>query len=140
MKNTFIFCIVFILSISGCKQDPPFSETCDKKVEINSQLYNSAPEKLFTASSIKINGNCLEVTYYFCGSDTAGDLKLIDSGTIYYSRPVKRQLRFSFNATSVCLALIPHTQTFDLTPLKRFDSNHIVLNIKGWNKPINYYY
>ena len=140
MKNTFIFFICFIFCVSGCKQDPPFSATCDKKVKISSQLYNSAPEKQFTASSIKVNGNCLEVSYYFCGSDTAGDLTLIDAGISNYALPVSRQLRFSFNAESACLALIPHALTFDLTPLKKFDSNHIVLRIKGWNNPIDYYY
>ncbi len=140
-KKVYRIAALLVLVSISCQKDPSIVvNNCNKQVLIDKQLYRKAPNKFFDVSNVILDHDCLKVTYYHCGSNSDGNLMLIEGEANQNKFPTERNLRFSFDTISPCLALISHTQSFDLTPLKKFVSNHIILQIEQWKKPIHYRY
>ena len=76
--------LVVVFGILACNSDDDnTTDGCDQLTVISSKQYVSEPNHNLTINSLKINGNCLKISFGAsgCSGDT-WELKLIDSEEI----------------------------------------------------------
>ncbi|MBG6129724.1 hypothetical protein IWQ47_000974 [Aquimarina sp. EL_43] len=134
--------LIVIFGILACNSDDDNNNTdsCDQLTIINSKQYVSEPNHNLTISSLKINGNCLKISFGSsgCSGDT-WELKLIDSEEILETNPPQRNLRLSLKNEELCNAFITKEISFNILGLK-VDGNKVLLNIKNSDDQILYEY
>jgi hypothetical protein len=141
MKSIYLLCgLAFItFTLNSCNKNDN-KNTCDQQVIISTDEYNNAPADQMTITDIKINGNCLKISFTAGGCDgTTWDIKLIDSDEIFYTEPPQRDLRLSLKNEEECDALISKEVTFDISALQ-VDGGKVSLNIINADEQILYEY
>ena len=123
----------------GCKDKITPDVKCQKTLIIDSLQYKTAPNKYFSINDVNIEANCLKVDYSHCGSVQEGNLKLIDAQEHVDGFIHSRRLRFSFDKDTNCFAINSREQTFDISNLRQFHEEHIVLTISGFGKTVYQY-
>jgi hypothetical protein len=79
------------------------------------------------------------VDYNHCGTSEEGNLRLIDAQEHVDGYVHSRKLRFSFDQRTNCFGFKSHIQTFDISSLRQFHDEHIVLTIPGFGKTVYQY-
>lgn len=118
-----IFGIVLAMS---CKEDLPVGD-CDHSVKINSRLFKKAKTDRLTVDSLSIENDCLTVYYNYGGGCDDVDLELIEGGELIEGNIV---LLAQFDDDDNCEALIFTSESFNLSPLKHYGSNTIIVDTK----------
>ena len=133
--STILFLLIVILGSGACHKcdDCIPASGCDQPVIVDQALYETAPDDLLSFENIRLDGDCLEITFLSGGCDgSAWITRLIDSEAILESFPVQRVLRLSLHNMEPCDAVIAKTVRFDLTPIQLEEYDRILLNIDGY--------
>ena len=134
VKLIIILSIISIVCVSCNNSVDPNQNNCEQKIIIDPELYNNSPNDDFDFRDIKIDGDCLVVTIEYGGGCGNVEVKLIDAGVVMESNPVQRNLKVSFKDEDFCKVLLVREFSFDLTPIRTFGENRVLLNISNWNK------
>ncbi len=139
MKSTLLLTIIACVLFScACKKDPTIvSNICDKQIIIDSKLYNNGDNDPLTIKDIKLDGDCLDITYSYGGGCADVQFNLVCDGAIMESMPLQTNVRVNFRDKDNCKALITTTESIDLTPLKKLGTP-ISFKLKGWETRILY--
>lgn len=112
---------------------------CDQDVIISETEYKNAPNDPVTIAKIKIEGDCLKITFGASGCDgSTWIVKLIDSGMIAESYPCQRTLRLSLDNKEACLAVLGKEISFNIKDLQIDGNEKVILHVSG--KEILYEY
>ncbi|WP_109853056.1 hypothetical protein [Aquimarina sp. AU58] len=134
--------LIVVFGILACNSDDDNNNTdsCDQLTVISSKQYVDEPDHNLTISSLKINENCLKISFGSsgCSGDT-WELKLIDSEEILETNPPQRNLRLSLKNEELCDAYITKEISFNILGLK-VEGNRVLLNIKNSGDQILYEY
>jgi len=139
MKNWILICLAIGICFS-CEKDniDTSSAICDQKLIIDSNLFDSAPNDDFTFNSVKIEGDCMNISFSYGGGCEDTKVKLIDSDSEGFSLPPTRFLRLSLDDGDNCEAWVTEEISFDLTPVKRGDSRILTFDLKNWDGLLTY--
>jgi len=124
------------LTLKTCDGD----QECDDCVTISKQRYEQAITNNYELNEVKLNGDCLEITFSASGcSGSSWETDLIDMGAIAESFPVQRFVRLSLTDEELCEAWITKTVSFNISPLQ-VEQDRLYLNFDGWEGQILYKY
>ncbi|MGB3608505.1 MAG: hypothetical protein WA775_14370 [Psychroserpens sp.] len=124
-----------------CDDDDFVEIPCDQSVIVDSAFYVSAESDDYEIINFSLNDNCLALELSGSGCDGATwSMVLVDSGAVAESNPSQRFLKLIFSNDELCTTAISQIRSFDLSVLEVQDFNEIVLNIEGFDAPINYTY
>lgn len=141
-KVLFFFIIIFSFLNTQCEEDVIIDDLlCDFTTVIDETKYANLSSDNFTFVNAEIEGDCLSIEIGASGCDgSTWKFELIDSGAVAESSPEQRFLKFEFLNTELCAAFFERTISFNLEPLRISGSNEIILNLDGWEAPLNYSY
>ena len=120
--------------------DSGLEPACHLPSTKDSEQYVNAPKDDFQFVDVKIDGNCLEVTFSYGGGCEEVEMKLIGRESIMKSNPPQRTIRMSLKDEDNCEALVTTTRIYDLTPFRESGGNEIILRMDGWDDFISYKY
>ncbi len=108
---------------------------------VDETLYDETEIDNYNIQNVVLEEGILKVTINSSGCDgNSWIANLVDSGDISESSPVQRSLKLNLVNQEECLAEFTRTYEFDLSKIQVDQETVIVLNIAGWNEPINYEY
>ncbi|PKV51185.1 hypothetical protein ATE84_3258 [Aquimarina sp. MAR_2010_214] len=142
MNKSSLIGLIVVFGFLACSSDDDNNNisSCDQLTVISSKQYVDEPNHNLTINSLKINENCLKISFSSSGcSGDSWEVKLIDSEEILESNPPKRNLRLSLKNEELCDAYITKEISFDILGLK-VDGNRVSLNIKNSDDQILYEY
>lgn len=143
-KVSFVIGIMFCSMNVLCEDvDEPIIDDnfCDYKTIINADLYKDLQSAQFEFVNAEIIDDCLTIEIGASGCDgNTWEFKLVDSGAVAESFPEQRFLKLQLVNNELCDAFLKKTMSFDLTPVRVHDSGEIILNIDGFDSPLNYMY
>jgi hypothetical protein len=137
-----ICCLLILNAFTACNQDKDVDKTtvCDDFVLVDSKAYAEHPDDHLTIQSAAITGDCLNITFAASGcSGKTWVVKLIDSGTVFYSDPPQRNLRLSLKNSEMCEAYIGKTVSVDIKELKS-GGDKVLLNLTNSGMQVLYEY
>lgn len=112
---------------------------CDQDVIISETEYKNAPDDPFAITKMKIEGDCLKITFSASGCDgSSWIVKLIDSDMIAESYPCQRTLRLSLDNKELCTAMPGKEVSFNIKDLQINGNDKVILHVSG--KEILYQY
>ena len=114
---------------------------CDYDTVINADIYKDLQSAQFEFVNAEIVDDCLtiEIGASGCDGDT-WEFKLVDSGAVAESFPEQRFLKLQLVNDELCTAFFQRTISFDLTALRIQNNGEVILNIDGFDRPLNYIY
>ena len=114
---------------------------CDYDTVINADIYKDLQSAQFEFVNAEIVDDCLiiEIGASGCDGDT-WEFKLVDSGAVAESFPEQRFLKLQLVNNELCAAFFQRTISFDLTALRIQNNGEVILNIDGFDRPLNYIY
>lgn len=142
-KISFLVFVMCCFLSTQCDDDivDDIDNLCDDIVVIDNVAYDTIQSDSFQFTDVTINGDCLSITIGASGCDgNSWSFVLVDSGAVAESSPEQRFLKFEFLNTELCAAFFERTISFNLEPLRISGSNEIILNLDGWEAPLNYSY
>jgi hypothetical protein len=130
--------ILICVSFSGCTSS-------NQDIIIDDSLFQNAPRDPFTFNDIKIIQNLLHLNVSYGGGCEEHIFKLI-STSFMESNPVQVNIVLSHEDNDdPCDMWVTENYIFNILPLKKSwqqsyqqNSGIIIMNIEGWNQPINY--
>ncbi len=125
-----ILAFSIFFSLTGCNDDNE-KINCIKTI-INKELYQNKQANNYTITSLSNYNGCLKIVIRYGGGCKKISVKLVDSGDIFESNPIQRNLKIILdNDNDLCEALIQKTFYFDISNLKIDNENKILLNFQG---------
>lgn len=137
MKLSFL--ILAIATLWACDKSD-LEKACSLLAIVDSEQFVNAPNDPFKFEEVKIEGDCLEITYSYGGGCEEVVMKIIGRESIMKSNPPQRSIRMSLDDIDNCEALITTTRNYDLTPFRESGGNEIILRLDGWDESISYKY
>ncbi len=114
---------------------------CGNAAVIDDNLFQTAPDDALDIQDVRLEGNCLTITFAASGCDGATwEEALIGDTSILESLPVQRGLRLSINNNEECDAVPSKTASFSLVPAVVEGETSVLINLQGWNQQILYEY
>ncbi|WP_442264871.1 DUF6970 domain-containing protein [Tenacibaculum sp. ZS6-P6] len=108
---------------------------------IDEGRYNATNTDSYSITLVSIQNNILtlEVTSSGCSGDS-WVMNLIDSDEISESFPPQRNLKLELINNEACTSVVTKEVKFNISQLQVTRINQVILNLNGWNSPINYNY
>ncbi len=126
--------------LAGATASLELAYACGPAVAVSSSRFLESSDD-FTILQAVITDDCLTLEIAASGCDgTNWSADLVDSGTILESLPLQRNVALKFTNPEECTAVIRQQLSFDLYPIQVSHYNSLLLNIDGWDTPINYPY
>jgi hypothetical protein len=135
-----MFCSMNVLCDAA--DEPNINDSfCDYDTVINADIYKDLQSAQFEFVNAEIVDDCLtiEIGASGCDGDT-WEFKLVDSGAVDESFPEQRFLKLQLVNDELCTAFFQRTISFDLTALRIQNNGEVILNIDGFDRPLNYIY
>lgn len=134
-----IFLLAFLTLSFGCEKKDVDINNCDYSVFFNHDLYNHSSTANFSILDATISDDCLNIKMASSGCDgNSWVVNLYDSEAIGRSKIPQRFLRFDLINKEECEAWITKFYSFDISELKDEQYDKILLNLKGYDKRIEY--
>jgi|SRR5690554_1600768 len=139
LKTTFF--LLFLLCISCNNKDDNHPQKCAIDVIENSSQFFNAPDDEHEISNAVLQDGCLVLDFRAGGCDgDTWEIKIIDSGEVSPGNPPERTIRLSLKNDEDCEAYITKSVSIDISQLEIENSNSLLLNILGWDSPLEYNY
>ncbi|WP_203257727.1 hypothetical protein [Hyunsoonleella ulvae] len=142
-KISFLILVMCCFLSTQCEDDIvlDIDNTCDDVVVVDDIAFDNIQSDSFQFVDVVIEGDCLHVTIGASGCDgNSWSYGLVDSGAVAESSPEQRFLKLEFLNPEVCTAFFERTISFNIASLQINGSNEIILNLNGWEPPLNYSY
>ena len=114
--------------------------TCGDEIIINKDMYELLDSEPITIEDVDVGMGCIALDFSRSGGCEDLRSNFIDSGIIEYTDPPQRFLKLVDRSNDPCEQMLEEKETFSLELLKIENYDHIILNIEGWEEPINFYY
>lgn len=137
MKNTLLI-LSILFFITGCSEKE-LNEKCTNVISDLNQ-FNYSQSDSFELVGLNFENKCLKVKIRYGGGCKEVSAKLIDSGNVFESNPVQRNLKIVFTDNDECEALIEKNFYFNLDNLQVENEKKILLNFQGSNLTYLYEY
>lgn len=136
MKQIFIL-LVFVILLCGCTGN-------FKEIIIDDSLYQTAPRDPLTFNDVQLKKNILKFNMSYGGGCEEHEFQLFAT-SFMESYPVQVNILLSHEDNNdPCDMWLTETLIFNILPLKNSynelyeESGTIIINIQGWEDPINY--
>ena len=130
MKNMFLILSIFFL-ITGCSEEETKQQEKCNAVIIDSNQFNNSQSDPFNFISLNFENECLKIKTRYGGGCEEVSAKLIDSGDVFESNPVRRNLRIVFTDNDECEALIEKNFYFNISNIQVDSERKVLLNFQG---------
>jgi hypothetical protein len=136
-----LFLVVIGLSCSKKNNDKPATTPCGTAVIINTLKYSNTAINNYNISAAVIEGDCLKISFGSGGcSGNTWVMELVDADAVFDSNPPQRQIKLALTNHELCNAAFSKTVSFDISGLKVWGSNSVILKLAGFNGSLVYHY
>ena len=110
------------------------------QIRIDEALFTNGPNDNFFLRAATITGNILNLTLDYGGGCGEVYYDLVTGDSFVLTNPVQKNIRLAFDDQDNCEALVGLELSFDLTQLQIPSTNRLIINLDGWDTPIEYNY
>lgn len=136
------FTIISLAFFSACSSNSSNDySTCQDTAQIVSDpAFDLINTSNYEITSVTLNEDCLDITVSSSGCSANNWTMSLFGATTVTPNTSQRSVKVELTNNEVCLAILPKTVSFDLTPY-RIQGQHIaLLNLAGWDQQIIYTY